>query len=173
MRVEVDGVKVSRSVRTALERDWGKNTAKELYNAKRMISRYDFHMVWWDGVERALTGFPKTFRNFVTKQTSKFCDTNRQLSRYDPTVENVCPSCGRRDEVSKHITRRKEEGRTKLWKKSVQEIGVWIGQPTSDLLLRDMIVEYLKAQGEKTMAECLHVRSPQHLSLVETHDKLG
>ena len=66
MRVKIDGVKVSGSVRTALEQDWGKNTAKELYNAKRRIIRYNFHMVWWDGVERALTGFPKTFRNFIT-----------------------------------------------------------------------------------------------------------
>ena len=46
MRVKIDGVKVSGSVRTALERDWGKNTTKELYNARRMISRYNFHMVW-------------------------------------------------------------------------------------------------------------------------------
>ena len=72
IRVEVDGVNVSGSVRMALERHWGENTSKELYHANRMINRNDFDMVWWDGAERVLTGFPKKFRNVVTKQTSKY-----------------------------------------------------------------------------------------------------
>ena len=39
---------------------------------KRMINKYEFQLVWWDGIENAMVGFAKIFQVFVTKQTSKF-----------------------------------------------------------------------------------------------------
>ena len=109
----------------------------------------------------------------MTKQTSIFCGMNRQLSRYDPLVENVCPSYGKNNESSKHIIMCRDGGQTKLWKQSVQEITNWIAQTTLNLLLCDMLEKYLLAWGEKTMQECLWVRSMKHQMLADTHDKLG
>ena len=57
----------------------------------------------WDEVELAMWGFPKQFCMFVTKQVSKFAGTNRQLSRFDESIENVCPSCGTNDESIKQL----------------------------------------------------------------------
>jgi hypothetical protein len=86
------------------------------------VTKYDFELVYWDGVEAAARTFPKKFQDFVTKQVSKIGGTNRQLSRIDSTIENMCPSCGRRDESSKHITRCKDTGKKAMLKYSVDEL---------------------------------------------------
>ena len=59
MRVETNGTKVDGSPRAALQRHWGYATAKEFYHSKRMINKYEFQLVWWDGCEKAMVGFPK------------------------------------------------------------------------------------------------------------------
>ena len=173
LRITLHGAKVTGSPRPALERHWGTNVARDFYHSKHIINQYDFNLVYWDGVEGAMLEFPKMFRVFVTKQTSKFCGTNRQLSRIDSTVENVCPSCGQPDESSKHITRCNDEGRVKMWTHSVQEIVGWVSRTTSDFLLTDMLREYLLAQGTKTLTECVHCSSTHHETLASVHDRLG
>ena len=84
IRVEINNVKVTGSPRTSIVKHWGDNAARQLYHDKHIINKIDFDLVWWDGSEKAVYDFPKMFRVFVTKQTSKFCGTNRQLSRIGP-----------------------------------------------------------------------------------------
>ena len=72
-----------------------------------MINKYEFNLVWWDGdgVEKVMRDFPKMFRVFFTKETSKLCNTIWQLSRFNDLVKNMCPSWGKYDESLKNITR--------------------------------------------------------------------
>ena len=173
VRVILDGAKMTGSPKTALTRHWGTVAAREFFHDQHIINKYDFNLVYWDGVEAAMLGFPKMFRVYVTKQASKFCGTNRQLSRIDPRVQNVCPSCGQDDESSKHITRCRERGRYKMWRWSVDDLVTWVARTTHDLVLTDMLREYLLSQGTKTMRECLHVSSTKHQLLADVHDRLG
>ena len=173
MRVVVDGEKVTGPVRAAVELSWGTKAARELYHEKDILHRDDFDLVDWDGVSRALPRFPKMFQVFVTKQTSKFCGTNRQLSRIDPTVQNVCPSCGQRDESSKHITRCADEGRVECWTRSVREIARWIGETTHNLYLSDMVQSYLLARDSACMVEFAPIWDEDLLRLAEEHDRIG
>ena len=48
----------------------------------------------------------------------------------------------------------------------------WIAKTTSDLLLCNMLDQYLLARGNKTIRECLRVCSTKHPMLAKTHDKL-
>ena len=48
--------------------------------------------------------FPKMFRIFVTKQTSRFCGMNRHVSWMDSSIINCYPICGQPAKSSKHIT---------------------------------------------------------------------
>ena len=120
-----------------------------------------------------MPGFAKMFGVFVTKQTSKFCGTNRQLSRIDPRVANVCPSCGANDESSKHITRCNDDARVECWRRSADTIAAWIATATSNLPLRDMVHEYLLARDSKTMSDCLHIDDHDLQLLASIHDRLG
>ena len=128
VRVSLGGRKVVGSLRKAISKHWSNRTAREFYHAKRIVSRYDFNIVYWEGMEAAMHDFPKMFRVFTTKQVSKFCGTNRQLSRIDPSIKNVCPSCGAENESSKHITRCKDPGRLAMLGLSVDDITSWMAK---------------------------------------------
>ena len=120
--------------------------AREFFHSRHIVNRHNFNLIWWDGVESEMKSFPKMFRNFVTKQVSKFCGTNRQLSRIDPSVENICPSCGQQDESSRHITRCRERGRVAMLQHSVDEIVAWMTTTPVSKALILMVRDYLLAQ---------------------------
>lgn len=99
IRVMVGGLKVMGSVRYAILHHWGSTVARRLFQNRNIVNRFDFNLVWWDGIELA---FSLMFQVWVLKHVSHFCGTNRQLSRWDPALKNVCPSCGCRDESPGH-----------------------------------------------------------------------
>ena len=173
VRISIKGKKVSGSLRKATNDHWSYITAKHFFHTRRIVNRHDFDIVYWDGVERAMHGFPKMFRAFVTKQVSRFCGTNRQLSRIDPKVENVCPSCGRTDESSKHITRCTDPGRRAMIKHSVIELTQWMSSTCVDRNLVSMVRKYLLAQASKTMMDCLSGDSTILATAAASQDRLG
>jgi len=173
IRVTTDGKKVTGSLKKAFNRVWSYKTAKVFFHEKHIVNKYDFDLIWWDGVEAEMSAFPQLFRSFVTKQVSKFCGTNRQLARINASVENVCPSCGQNDEGSKHITRCQEEGRQQMLKHSVKELDDWMITTPVDAHLRTMITRFLLAQDSKTMKECVSGQSTILHTLAEVHDRLG
>ena len=137
------------------------------------MNKYDFELVYWGGVEAAARTFPKKFQDFITKKVSKISGTNRQLSRIDSTIENVCYSCGRRDESSKHITQCKDTGRKAMLKYSVDELIQWMATTHVNIHLQQMIYKYLMAQSKRTMISCTHTTSPLLQTLATVQDRLG
>ena len=132
MLVELDGIKMTGSARKALEWHWASKAARDLYHAKHMINKYGLNLVWWDGVEKVMYNFPKVFQEFATQHTSKFCWMNRQLSRIDPSVENISSSSDKEDESSKNIFCYTDDGRQAMWHKSTEEL-------LKHLMLCDMV----------------------------------
>jgi hypothetical protein len=59
VNLTLSGRKVSGSPCLALEGDWGYQAAKSLFNARDIIRTTDFHMVWWEGLGAAMSGYPK------------------------------------------------------------------------------------------------------------------
>ena len=119
-----------------------------------------------------MKGFPEMFCVWVTKQVSHFCGTNRQLSRFDTSVVNVCPSCGATDESPGHITRCKDEGRTQMFNHSVSGIVQWLEATKTNPSLVDLIVRYLQGRGEVRM-QSLVGRDSRFRLLAKFHDLLG
>ena len=126
------------SVWTAL----GGKGCRELVLWKHMIHKYEFNLVWWDGVKKVVYESPKMFRVFVTMQKSKFCCTNRRLYRFDDLVKNVCPSCDKENESLQHITGCRDPIWQAIWRKSVQELALWAGATTSDIILLECALRY-------------------------------
>jgi hypothetical protein len=124
--LSVGGQKVTGSATKAILNYWGASEARQFFQSKQIVNKRDFDLVYWDGMESVMGRIPEMFRVWVTKHVSRFCGTNRQLSKYDKTVRNVCPSCGRQDESTSHITRCKEEGRTKMFEASVESLVTWL-----------------------------------------------
>ena len=170
-------VKVGASVLTgsptqAILNHWGHGVAKDLFHSRGIVDRRVFNLVYWDGVESAMKRFPDMFRTWVTKHVSHFCGTNRHLSRIDDSIDNVCPSCGRRDESTSHMTRCRSEGRTLLFRRSVSSIVEWLESVRTDPGLIYNFEEYLRARGRRTMKSIVGRKSPYFLAAT-IHDRLG
>ena len=172
VRLSVGAKRVTGSPTEAIVNFWGSKVARDLFHSRKIIHRRVFNMVYWDGVEAAMKEFPELFRVWVTKQVSHFCGTNRQLSKIDPTVENVCPSCGGRNETTSHITRCPEEGRTVMFRKSVAEIVDWLEQRKTDESLTKLIEQYLLGRGKRSMRSVVGA-DRRFLTLARIHDSLG
>jgi hypothetical protein len=89
--IKMGGKKITESPRSGLEEYWGRLTAKKFFNDKKIVLATHFDTIWWDGYYRAMAGYPKTFRTFVTKQVSGWCGSNSKLLLWEEGVENKCP----------------------------------------------------------------------------------
>ena len=174
MRIYLEGKKMTGSPRAAIGRHWGEKVARRFFHEKHLLNKYEFHLVAWDEVENAMSNFSDGFRRFVTKHVSKFCGTNRQLSWIDDSVSNICPSCGRLDESSKHITCCTDPGRQKMLAYSIDSITKWMGSTGAPFELVGMVRVYLTSQDTKTWKMSLGNSTNALLStLADVQDKLG
>jgi hypothetical protein len=95
--------------------------------------------------------FPEMFCVWVTTHVSHFQGTNRQLSRIDKLVLNVCPSCSCHNESTSHITRCHEPGQTGILKDLVEQLGQWMYDQQMDGKVVHLFKKYLLAGGTCTL----------------------
>ena len=81
------GVKVTGSVKQALERSHGATVTRKLFDEESILARNDFDLVWWDRVDAVMRQYPKQFRIWVTKQVSGSGGTNHELATMDDSVQ--------------------------------------------------------------------------------------
>ena len=105
VRIYAGEMKVTGSLRKAFEQHWGSQAARDFFHEQGIISRGDFNLIWWDGMERVMRYYSKMFRVFVTKQVSGFAGTNHEIARWNDNVQDICPNCGMAGESTKHMTR--------------------------------------------------------------------
>ena len=173
VRIKTGGTKVTGSIQKAVDKHYGHKIAQQFYDAQHIISSPDFNLVWWDGVELALLEYPKMFRVWLTKHVSEFAGTNAQLSYWREDVDDpTCQCCGEAIETTMHLTRCQSPGRRKMLALTVRTLTSWMVDTGVDVVLVDMIEEYLLAQGEKTMTECLRLGNADYELLAECSDRL-
>lgn len=148
--------KITSSPARSIHRWWSYKTARALFHGKKLIDYADFDLIYWKGMGKVMKEYPRMFRVWVTKHVSHFCGTNRQLSRIDKTVSNVCPSCGRKDEDTHHITTCSDPGRKEMLMDSIDDLESWLSDAGTDGIISDLIVRYLKGMGRLSMTDILH-----------------
>jgi predicted RNA-binding Zn-ribbon protein involved in translation (DUF1610 family) len=166
------GRKITGSPRAELEEFWGRATAKKFFNEKKIVLAEYFDSIWWLGYEKAMAGYPKTFRTFVTKQVSGWCGCNSKLSLWEKGVDSKCPQCGCEHENSKHLTRCTDPGRLMQLRQSIECVMDILSEANVDQTLTDIIEAYLLAQGRRTMKECVPSLSPYNC-VATAIDNLG
>ena len=164
--------KITGSPRKALYDFWGSRTARALFNNKRIVSIYNFNLIYWGGMDRVMSRFPQQFQIWVTKQVSHFCGTNKQRHRIDSSIDHCCPSCGERNESASHITRCLEDGRSEMFRDSVDSLVRWASSQHTDPDLIQLIESYLLGRSLFPMVEFV-VRGSRYERLAQAHDKLG
>ena len=172
VHIELSGKKVTGSPRKAFEQHWGYKTARAFFHKERIIDKLDFHLVWWEGVDRVMQDYPKMFRVWLTKHVSEFCGTNQQFSYWNTEKSALCPCCKDEVETTMHMTRCQSSGRKQMFKITVKVLTDWMAETHMDPILIEMVEEYLLAQGTKQMIDCLHVRHTNFELVAKVSDRL-
>ena len=169
--VAVNSLKARSSIKSSIYRHWGKVTARDLFSRRYKICPDAFDLVYWDCMGKVMSDFPKTFQDWVTRHISDFNGCNRYLSRFTPT-ENVCPSCGRENEDTAHVTRCPDPTRTTLYNDDVSHLKSWLISNHTPQELADLISSYLLHRGSRLMSSLTHSTSPFY-EFASTQDRLG
>ena len=137
MIVSIRTKRITDSPKVEITHLWGEQVAQELFHWRGIVHTNGFPLVYWEGMDNLMWGFPETFRVWITKHVSHFNGTNRMLSRFPATetrakVVNKCPNCGCADESTAHITRFRDEGRTLIFSESITSLTQWLGDQHTD-----------------------------------------
>ncbi len=174
VKLEISGKWVRGSPRQALDSDWGFWSARELFHEKNILSRDDFHLVWWDGLAEAMARYPKMYRVWMTKHVSGFCGNNVQQycwSKGDHSPK--CEFCGKEDEYTSHICRCDDPGRDSMFRTSVSELTSWMINTLGENYIASTVEGYLPGRGRVTMESCHHGTNTILLDVCRESDRLG
>ncbi len=170
--VEIAGEWVTGSPKNAITELWGEQVAPALYDRWGVVSKENFPLVYWEGMECVMKSFPEMFHVWVTKHVSHFQWTNQQLSCIDKSVLNACPSCKCHDESTSHITWCHDPGGTRILKDSVEQLVQWLYDQKMDGKVVQLFKQYLLAGG--TCALTLLLKPNSRLGVeARFHDHLG
>ena len=86
---------------------------------------------------------------------------------------NVCPSCGRENVTSKHMTWCQAPKMVDTFQRSVNILLSWMSTTLIERGVIHMIRDYLLAQDTKTMTECTKAYQTHLVTLAESQDRLG
>ncbi len=60
-RLMVKGVTVTGLPKTATTHYWGARVAQTLFNCRNIVRKVDFHLVYWEGMDKVMKSFPEMF----------------------------------------------------------------------------------------------------------------
>ena len=80
LMVKSGGEKLTGNLRRALDNLQGERTARTYLDSKDIVKSDDVPVVWWDGMENLMKGYPKMYRVWITKHVSGCCGTNKMMS---------------------------------------------------------------------------------------------
>ena len=83
-------------------------------------SPHGFSQVSWASLDGALSFKPDRYSLWLSKQASGWCATRQRISRIQDLLEDKCPACQRVVETSQHLNVCPNEGRTQLFRESVE-----------------------------------------------------
>jgi len=162
--------KLTGSARWQLTCYWGEQTARSFFNSRGIVHAHNFEFIYWKGMDGVMQAFPEMFRVFVTKQVSHFCATKTKC--FPPSTEkikNQCLNRGSPNEITTHITRCLDPGRSACFVKLVESIKDWLKTTHTGDGLALCITTYLLKRGCSTMVEITR-NLPTFYSFATHHD---
>ena len=113
------------------------------------------------------------FQVWLTKHVSEFVGENQQLSCWKENVnDTMCPCCGKAVKTTMHITCCLGQNRRQMFRRSTSNSTTWMAECLINPVLIDMVEQYLCAQGEQTMIDCLTLHTPDFVRLTKESDGL-
>jgi hypothetical protein len=155
IRIYVGNEKVTSLVKTTLYSSWGRKIAKEVMAGRGMVTETDFDLIAFAVMREVMLAFPQMFRVWVCKLVSDFSGTNRMISHWQEDVNTICPCCGQRNQTMHHVTTCPDPGRVVMFQETVLSMVEWLAAMDMEHELALAILDYLLAQGTKSLKSFL------------------
>ena len=94
------------------------------------------------------------------------CGCNEHMSRFDPSVKNVCPACGKQGESVAHVAGCNDQGREEMSLSSVDDVVRWMESSETDPKVAELKEAHIRARGSCTMSDLLGENTPVPYSLL-------
>ena len=78
-----------------------------------------FEVVDWEALKLMLSGKPKMYNVWYSKQCSGWCGTNKKLVEWRRASDSSCPNCNRLNEDAAHLMVCRSLDRSKLFEMHV------------------------------------------------------
>ena len=115
-------------------------------------SKASFHAVDWRALDATLDTKPWMYRQWLAKQSSGFCGTQRMVARWDSARDGLCPDCGKQERAS-HLCLCSNAERTLLFTQMADRIGVWLSNNFAHPELAYWIPRYIKLRGTRRLGD--------------------
>ena len=175
----IDGCKCTTDVADNVQFCLGDEDARAFYTAPKKKkggglgwSKHRFNQVSWASMDSALASKPDRYSLWLSKQASGWCATRQQMGRMQDLLDDKCPTCQRVVETSQHLNISPDEGRTQLFRESVELSEKWLHQGNrTDPELAYWIPKYLLFRGQKKISD-MGVMSPALQRAASSIDKI-
>ena len=159
--------------------DWhGRKMVKDVYPKMKILrDSSHFELIYWKGIGSLMTKkFTTSYATFYTKHIVGFCGVMHHRHNIDSSIPNICPCCGCPDETTEHILLCPDDGRSKLYWMSVQQLVDWMRKEQTHPMITRMVQTYLRARKTKTMKEIYNEigeDEEEEWMLAYDHDEIG
>ena len=148
-----NGNKISRECGPEIRFQVGRKEARHYYLTELGWLSATFDSFDWPSRDAALAGKHDMFRNSLSKQSSSFCATGKNMGRWFDSEVTCCPNCLAPHEDASHlILHCPDTGRLSLFRTELQELQSWLLQPHTHPGIASMLYSYIYDNGRTSMA---------------------
>ena len=152
--VLVSGVKQTTEVSKDLKLVIGKQEARKFYAemhalGKGLMPAEAFYEVDWDAIRLTLSGKPKMYNQWYSKQYSGWCGTGKNMKTWKQTDDARCPNCNTLEEDAGHLMVCRCSNQSRLFEEHVAAINEWMESHFTEPLLRQLVTQYLRGRGTR------------------------
>ena len=139
----------------------------------QVITARQFDEVAWFHVTAALEEVPRMFQIWACKQVLGIASTNGWVSKWDPSVDELCPSCRQCKETAEHVLVCEEVGRVDALMQTIDSLQQWLEKMDTDPVLADCLVKFARGRGGISMQSICSEENAQFRAMARSQDAIG
>ena len=113
------------------------------------------------------------FQLWACKQVLGIASTYGWLSKWDPSVDKLCPSCRQCTETAEHVLLCNEAGRVDVLMQTIESFQLWLDKMDTDATLADCLVKYARGRGATSMTEICGDEDSRFKGMARSQDTIG
>ena len=150
-----------------------KRLARTPLSQMKVLDIRQFVEIAWHHVGAAMDEVPRMFQLWACKQVLGIASTNGWVSKWDLSVDELCPSCRQCPETAEHVLHCNEAGRVETLLLTIDSLELWLEKMDTDPVLADGLVQYARGRGGISMAEICREMDSRYKTMARSQDIIG